>query len=134
VISANTPQNTDDTNASQTILRRLTVLCPSHLNRCTLTPSHHVTAAQGPDRSAGLGLRPDRAATLTANSWPMTTEQRRRTIVPMELDEIAQAAQALRTVIAAIDAGEVAASETQRAYLAGAVDVLAALALPRTHE
>lgn len=64
----------------------------------------------------------------------MTTEQRRRTIVPMELDEIAQAAQALRTVIAAIDAGEVAASETQRAYLAGAVDVLAALALPRTHE
>jgi hypothetical protein len=59
----------------------------------------------------------------------MTTEQRRRTIVAMELDEIAQAAQALRTVIAAIDAGEVAASETQRAYLASAVDVLAALAV-----
>jgi hypothetical protein len=50
-------------------------------------------------------------------------------IVFMELDEIAQAAQVLRTVIAAIDAGEVAASDTQRAYLAGAVDVLAALAV-----
>ena len=47
----------------------------------------------------------------------------------MELDEIAQSAQALRKVIAAIDAGEVAASETQRAYLACAVDVLAALAV-----
>ncbi|HJT05215.1 MAG TPA: hypothetical protein VJ757_16555 [Pseudonocardiaceae bacterium] len=47
----------------------------------------------------------------------------------MELDEIAQTAQALRTVIAAIDAGEVTASDTQRAYLAGAVDVLAALAV-----
>lgn len=50
-------------------------------------------------------------------------------IVAMELDEIAQTAQALRTVIAAIDAGEVTASDTQRAYLAGAVDVLAALAV-----
>ena len=47
----------------------------------------------------------------------------------MEVDDIAQTAQALRTVIAAIDAGEVAASETQRAYLASAVDVLAALAV-----
>jgi len=47
----------------------------------------------------------------------------------MELDEIAQTAQALRTVIAAIDAGEVPATEIQRAYLAGAVDVLAALAV-----
>ncbi|MDQ3904773.1 MAG: hypothetical protein M3300_04830 [Actinomycetota bacterium] len=47
----------------------------------------------------------------------------------MELDHIAHTAQALRTVIAAIDTGEVAASETQRAYLASAVDVLAALAV-----
>jgi hypothetical protein len=47
----------------------------------------------------------------------------------MKLDDIAQTAQALRTVIAAIDAGEVAASEAQRAYLADAVDVLAALAI-----
>jgi hypothetical protein len=59
----------------------------------------------------------------------MTTGQRRRMIVSMELDKIAQTAQALRTVIAAIDAGEVTASETQRAYLTGAVDVLAALAV-----
>jgi hypothetical protein len=50
-------------------------------------------------------------------------------IVSMELDDIAQTAQALRTVIAAIDAGEVTASETQRAYLTSAVDVLAALAV-----
>jgi hypothetical protein len=47
----------------------------------------------------------------------------------MKVDDIAQTAQALRTVIAAIDTGEVAASETQRAYLASAVDVLAALAV-----
>ena len=50
-------------------------------------------------------------------------------IITMEPDEIAQAAQALRTVIAAIDAGEVVASEAQRAYLANAVDVLAVLAM-----
>jgi hypothetical protein len=47
----------------------------------------------------------------------------------MEVDEIAQTAQALRAVIAAVDAGEVTASEAQRAYLASAVDVLAALAV-----
>jgi hypothetical protein len=47
----------------------------------------------------------------------------------MEVAELAQTAQALRAVIAAIDAAEVTASETQRAYLAGAVDVLAALAV-----
>jgi hypothetical protein len=47
----------------------------------------------------------------------------------MEVDDIAQTAQAVRIVIAAIDAGDVTASETQRAYLASAVDVLAALAV-----
>jgi hypothetical protein len=46
----------------------------------------------------------------------------------MDFDEIAQTARAVRTVIAAIDAGEVVASEAQRAYLANAVEVLAALA------
>lgn len=59
----------------------------------------------------------------------VTTGSQRRTIVSMELDKIAQIAQALRAVIAAIEAGEVTASETQRAYLAGAVEVLAALAV-----
>jgi hypothetical protein len=59
----------------------------------------------------------------------VTTAWQRTMIVSMELDDIAQTAQALRTVIAAIDAGEVTASETQRAYLTSAVDVLAALAV-----
>jgi hypothetical protein len=62
----------------------------------------------------------------------VTNGQPARTIVGMEVDDIAQTAQALRIVIAAIDAGEVAASETQRAYLASAVDVLAALAIQDT--
>lgn len=53
---------------------------------------------------------------------------RRRTIVAMDFDEIAQTARALRMVIAAIDARDVVASEAQRAYLANAVEVLAALA------
>jgi hypothetical protein len=46
----------------------------------------------------------------------------------MDFDEIAQTARAVRMVIAAIDTGEVVASEAQRAYLANAVEVLAALA------
>jgi hypothetical protein len=69
----------------------------------------------------------DKTASRTADR--VTIGQRRRMIVSMELDEIAQAAQALRTVIAAIDAGEVTASEPQRAFLVAAVDVLAALAV-----
>ena len=41
---------------------------------------------------------------------------------------VAEVAVSMRVLLAAIDAGEVAASEQQRAYLAGATDALDGLA------
>jgi hypothetical protein len=46
------------------------------------------------------------------------------TLMPVTHDELLAAVAMLRRLLAAIDAGEVAASEQQRAYLAGAVDAL----------
>ena len=50
-----------------------------------------------------------------------------RTLMPVTHDELLAAVAMLRRLLAAIDAGEVAASEAQRAYLAGAADTLDAI-------
>jgi len=44
---------------------------------------------------------------------------------------VAEVIEGLRALLAAIDAGEVAASEVQRAYLAGAADTLDAITADR---
>lgn len=45
-----------------------------------------------------------------------------------DVDQVAAVAWSLRALLASIDAGKVEASDVQRAYVAGAVDVLDALA------
>ena len=45
---------------------------------------------------------------------------------------VAEVIEGLRALLAAIDAGKVAASEAQRAYLAGAADALDAIAGDRS--
>lgn len=45
---------------------------------------------------------------------------------------VGEVAAGLRELLAAIDAGEMEATEVQRAYLAGAMDVLGALAMEAT--
>jgi hypothetical protein len=52
------------------------------------------------------------------------TEDAPGTLMPVTHDELLAAAVMLRRLLAVIDAGEVAASEAQRAYLAGAADTL----------
>jgi hypothetical protein len=48
--------------------------------------------------------------------------------MPVTRDELLAAAAMLRRLLAVIDAGEVAASEQQRVYLAGAADTLDTIA------